>query len=158
MQVIPVAIRVYSGLPSWVVDLPTRNFHWEIWATSYVWMGVYGNWKLCYLGHILRYCHYSNGYSHCFGGCPVALRHYRHQLPLAYMGNLVCLEQRRGKLGRLWYIAHILRYFHNSNGYFPWQCLNMGVGVGIMPLGGLQAELHLGGNSPPPAWPFTYVK
>ena len=34
----------------------------------------------------------------CFRGCPIEWRHYRHQLPLAHMGNLVCLERRRRKL------------------------------------------------------------
>jgi len=34
----------------------------------------------------------------CFRGCPIEWRHYRHQLPLAHMGNLVCLEWRRRKL------------------------------------------------------------
>jgi len=54
-----------------IVKLSSRsahsNFHWETWATSCVLNGVDGNWKLGYVSRRLRYCHYSNGYSHVLG-------------------------------------------------------------------------------------------
>jgi len=58
---------MFSGLSSRVVALTNdyTNFHWQIWATFYIWNGVEGSWMLWYIAGGLWYFHNSDE-----EGCP----------------------------------------------------------------------------------------
>ncbi len=56
----------FSGPTRWILSLlDDMKFHWETWATTYVWNGIEWNWKYCDLS--LVYCHdFKNDYSNVF--------------------------------------------------------------------------------------------